>query len=133
MNIRGATCPYCGSSRTASRRQLFHCLMQEQPLSRAFSWYSERTAGACPPKSLFFILLVMLALLGLPAAGLWARELHATLSLLGYALAVLLLCLAADLLVTFRRYRSWGSQWLCGDCRATFRRAGATAGNPRLY
>ena len=133
MNASGTQCPHCGSGQVASRRQLFHRLMADTPLSGTFGWYSEDTRGACPPKSVFFILLLVAMILVLPAVGLWARELYSALYVLLFAFLALLAGLVFDLSATRHRYRSWGRQWLCADCREVFTPQAPPAGNSALY
>ena len=114
------SCPHCGSRAVASRRSLFHRLMSGQPRPGVFAWYDEGVRGACPPKSLFVMLLAVTAILVLPAVGLWVRELYAGLAVLLSSLLVLLACLGFDLFSTYRRYRAWHQEWLCGECRSNF-------------
>jgi hypothetical protein len=94
--------------------------MDDIPVSRVFHWYDEHTLEACPPRSLFLILLVMMAVLALPAAGLWARDLYPVLAFLGFGIMGLVVTLAFDVFNTYRRYQTWSGQWLCGECRQVF-------------
>ena len=63
--------------------------------------------------------------LGLVAAALWMGGVEPALFWLPVPLFALLCCIACDLLGTLRRYRAWGCQWLCGECRAVFQRVPA--------
>ena len=85
-----------------------------------FSWYDQRAPGACPPKSLFIIIALMLAGMTLPLAGLWMLGHFMALAWLAGLGALLVAALLFDVLATYRRYKNWGGQWLCGDCRAVF-------------
>jgi hypothetical protein len=66
--------------------------------------------------------------LTLIAATLWMRGVQPALSWLPVPLLVLLCCVVYDLLKTLRRYREWGCEWLCGECRAVFGRVSAGRG-----
>ena len=120
-------CTGCGSRRTASRRQLFHWLMNGAVLPRYFRWYSVEEPGAMPPKSLFVLLLLLLLGMTLPFAGLWLLGHYLALRWLSVLLLLVLAALLVDVLATYRRYRQWGVQWLCGECHATFIPASSTA------
>lgn len=113
-------CPRCGSSLVASRRQLFHALVADLPLSGAFNWYTENTPGAFPPRSLFVVLLAMMGVVALPAAAMWMGQAFTAFHWALWALLVLLAGLVYDLCMTHRRYRAWRTQWLCGECRCVF-------------
>lgn len=121
MSDGTAPCPCCGSPSTASRRQLFYGLMDDAPLTGVFSWYSARVPNAYPPKSLFVMLLLLMLGMALPAAGLWLLEHYQALHWLFILGMVLLAALLIDVLMTYRQYKSWGGEWLCGDCRSVFR------------
>ena len=114
-------CPCCGSPRTASRSQLFRRLMNEGPLPGVFNWYSEHTPQACPPKSLFVILLLLLLGMTLPTVGLWLLGYTIALSWLARLALLLWAGLLFDVLMTYRRYKTWGGEWLCGECHSVFR------------
>jgi len=85
-----------------------------------FNWYDQRAPGACPPKSLFVIITLLLLGMTLPLAGLWMLGHFMALGWLALLSVVLLAALLFDVLATYRRYKDWGGQWLCGDCRAVF-------------
>ena len=95
-------------------------MMKGTPVSGAFNWYNERTQYAFPPKSLFVVLLLMMLAATVPAAGFWFLEQYPALEWLGTMAVVLLACLAVDLILTHRRYKSWAGEWLCGDCQKVF-------------
>ena len=126
-------CPHCGSAAVASRRSLFHRIMSDQPRPGVFAWYDESVRGACPPKSLFVVLLAVTGILVLPALGLWVRELYAGLAVLLSSVLVLLGCLCFDLFSTYRRYRAWHGEWLCGECRSDFVPQDTASPNSPLY
>jgi len=114
-------CPGCGSTRIASRRQLFLSLMGEgAPPAAAFSWYRERTPGACPPQSRFVVLLALMLGMALPVTGLWLMGYYFALTWLGLLGLLLLASLLYDLTATYRRYRLWVGERVCGDCRCVF-------------
>jgi len=114
-------CPGCGSTRIASRRQLFLSLMGEgAPPAAAFSWYREGTPGACPPQSRFVILLALTLGMVLPVTVLWLAGYYFALTWLGLLGLLLLSSLIYDLTATYRRYRIWVGEWVCGDCRSVF-------------
>jgi hypothetical protein len=113
-------CPCCGSPSTASRRQLFYGLMDDTPLTGSFSWYSAGVPHACPPKSLFVMLLLLMLGMVLPAVGLWLLEHYQALQWLSVLSIVLLAALLVDVLRTYRHYKKWGGEWLCGECRSVF-------------
>lgn len=113
-------CPDCGSSHTASRRELFHSLMNGASLQGAFGWYDERAHHACPPKSLFVVLLLMTLGAMIPAMGFWVLEHYAAQQWLIAVAGLLLACLVVDAVLTFRRYKDWVGEWLCGDCHQSF-------------
>jgi hypothetical protein len=119
-------CPHCNSSRIASRRQLFLCLMNSGSTPCGFDWYALKTIGALPPKSLFIQLLSWVLVFALPLLiiGYIAEISGATLlASAGMTLAAVLACLLADLLLTYGRYRNWAQEWVCGDCQRGFRPA----------
>ena len=107
--------------------------MSDQPRQGVFAWYDEGVRGACPPKSLFLVLLAVTGILVLPAIGLWVRELYAVLAVLLSSVLVLLACLCFDLFSTLRRYRAWREEWLCGKCRSNFVPRESRAINSPLY
>ena len=119
-------CPHCGSSRVASRRQLFLSMMGGDQLP-GFTWYGESVPGALPPKSLFVRLGVvalggLLSLVALFYGGMLSPQI-----LVGAAFtiaAAVLSCLLLDVLLTYRRYRDWAAEWLCADCCLQFARSG---------
>ena len=115
-----SACPRCGSSHVASRRALFRCLATEAGVERGFEWYDLAEEGACPPKSLFVVLLTLLLVLALPAALLWALDVYPALPWLGAAAPLLFSTLVLDARLTYRRYRDWASHWRCGACRHSF-------------
>ena len=125
MSEPARCCPGCGSARIASRRQLFRALVTGRPLAGGFGWYSEGTPGAFPPRSLALMQALPMGALGLIAAALWTRGVEQALLWLPVPLLALLCCIAYDLLGTLRRYRAWGCQWLCGECRAVFQQVSA--------
>ena len=119
--IHGPTeCPDCRSPQIASRRQLFHCLMTGNTLGKTFQWYSERIPQACPPRSLFVVFMGLLLGLSVPTVILWFMGFYSALTALGVACLCLLACLLIDVLLTYRRYKSWSSYWVCGDCKTVF-------------
>ena len=120
MSDAAPLCPCCGSSRTASRRHLFHWLLDDAPLLTPFSWYSNRIPGACPPKSLFVVLLLLALGVAIPAVGLWLLGHFLALQWLAVTALLLLAGLLFDVLMTYRRYKAWCGEWLCGECRAVF-------------
>jgi hypothetical protein len=107
--------------------------MSDQPRAGIFAWYDESVRGACPPKSLFIVLLAVTGILVLPAVGLWVRELYAALAVLLSSVLILLACLCFDLFSTLRRYRAWHEEWLCGECRSNFVPREPAAINSSLY
>lgn len=120
LSAASGACPCCGSRNTASRRQLFHALMSGQEAPEQFAWYDSDSAGACPPKSLAVILGLFVLAAALPAAGLWL--LGHTMQV-GWLVALMLALIGAlliDVLATYRRYRDWGGEHLCADCRTVF-------------
>jgi hypothetical protein len=125
-----ALCPHCESGHTASRRQLFHQLMERSGLPAAFAWYTSGESGACPPKSLFVLLLVFAVASLLPALGLWYLGLYPAVSWLGVITLLLLVCLAFDALNTYGRYQAWSRQWVCADCRVVFTLSGQVVSGP---
>ena len=117
---RVKTCPCCGSPDTASRRQLFLWLMGEVAAPGPFIWYDERHPRAMPPSSLAILPGLLLAGMILPMLGFWVLGYQAALGWLAALALVVLAALLVDLLSTYRRYRLWGREWLCADCRETF-------------
>lgn len=94
--------------------------MGEAPVPVPFSWYTERSPQALPPKSLAIIPGLLLVGMSLPMAG---------LHLLGHALAVkwiaamallVMLALLVDVLSTYRKYQDWVRQSLCAECRQPY-------------
>jgi len=115
-----AQCPNCGSAHTASRRELFLGLMQGGAGSVAFSWYSERVARAHPPKSIFVMLLVLAPIPVLVAAFFWLTGYPGGGQWLLLSALLLLAGLLVDGAATYRRYRHWRRERLCGACRTVF-------------
>ena len=120
MSTDHATCPACGSPHIASRRALFHQLMDGAAFGDAFGWYDEKAHHAVPPKSLFIVLSLLLLGLAVPAAGFWFLQHYPALQLLGSVAGILFVCLLTDVLLTYRRYKTWAGEWLCGDCQKVF-------------
>lgn len=114
------TCPHCGSSEIASRRALFRHLAREAEVDGAFAWYDLADEGACPPKSLFVMLLSLLLMLALPMILVWFIHAYPLLPWLAGVAVLLMLSLALDVGLTYRRYRDWASRWLCASCRSHF-------------
>ena len=114
------TCPHCGSSVTASRRQLFYALLGEADVPQTFTWYDESQPHVFPPKSLFMMLLTVSLILSLPTLGFWLYGMGPAIEWLALVVLALVACLGIDVALTHRRYRSWGQEWLCGDCQAVF-------------
>lgn len=105
---------------TASRRQLFYRLLENPDPPSVFNWYTLDSPQACPPRSLFVLLLLFTAAVSLPAVGLgFMGHQPAMYWLLGIA-AMLLACLLYDVFSTYGRYRDWRAQWLCSRCRRVF-------------
>jgi hypothetical protein len=113
----GHSCPRCSSTATASRRQLFYRLMEERSLPLKFGWYNLSLPRACPPKS---VLVVSLLAAMWPATLLWYLGYYSFRQGIIAGGLVLLACLGFDLLSTYPRYKTWRSEWLCGDCRSVF-------------
>ena len=130
MSPATALCPHCESGHTASRRQLFHQLMERSTLPGAFDWYATGEPGACPPRSLFVILLVFAMASLLPALGLWYLGLYPAMSWLGVITLLLLVCLLFDALNTYGRYQAWSRQWVCADCQVVFTLTGQLVAGP---
>jgi len=86
----------------------------------SFNWYSGRIPGAYPPKSLFIISLLLMLGMTLPAMGLWYLGHVFALKWLGVMTLLLLAGLLFDVLLTYRSYKRWGGEGLCGECRAVF-------------
>ena len=114
------SCPCCGSPATASRRQLFHWLMGEAAAPGPFVWYDERYPQAMPPSSLAILPGLFLVGMILPMLGFWVLGHSSALMWMAAMALVVLAALLVDLLSTYRRYRLWGREWLCADCRETF-------------
>jgi hypothetical protein len=112
-------CPQCQSTDTASRRQLFRQIVADESMDQAFSWYGEHSPRAFPPKS-FFVVLLLLVTVCVPLLFLWLPEGYAVPALIEVGLAALLAALVADLLLTYRRYKVWAKQWLCGHCKKAY-------------
>ena len=85
-----------------------------------FSWYGDHEPQALPPKSLVVIFLLTLLVLAIPAAGFWALGQFPAVTSLMWVFVLLLAFLLLDVLLTYRRYKIWGGQWLCGQCRSVF-------------
>jgi hypothetical protein len=92
--------------------------MRDEPLPEAFHWYSEAAPNACPPRSLFVLLLVVSVLAAIPAAGLWYLGNYPATAWLGVLGLFLLAALLIDVLSTYKRYRLWAREWLCASCRS---------------
>lgn len=114
------TCPRCGSRRTASRRQLFHWLMDGGVRPGHFGWYSVEEPDAMPPKSLFVVLLLLLLGMSVPFIGLLLLGHYLALRWLSVMLLLILAGLLFDVFATYRRYKQWDEQWLCGECQSIF-------------
>ena len=94
--------------------------MERGSAGKAFSWYGESIPRACPPKSLFVILFLVVLGVAVPTATLLLLGyLHGTDWLILVVLA-LLLGFVFDVCMTYRRYRAWGVECLCGECRSVF-------------
>lgn len=113
-------CPGCGSHQVASRRQLFHLIVDGISLEGAFNWYDERARHAYPPRSLFVVLGLLAFGLSIPAVGFWILGYFPALQLLGGIASVLIACLLIDFLLTYKRYKNWVEEWLCGECQSVF-------------
>lgn len=114
-------CPNCGSRHIASRRTLFrHLVTDEGAIDEAFAWYDLGEREACPPKSLFVVLLSLSLLLAAPAVVVWFVDAYPTLPWLAGLAALLVVALVLDARLTYRRYRHWAARWLCGSCRSSF-------------
>lgn len=111
-------CPRCGSSHTASRRQLFHWLMGETRLDSGFGWYNEDLPRARPPRSQFVLALLFVAALAVPALGFTLLGNYVAVTWLA---ALVALGLLFDLFLIYPQYRDWGGEWLCSECRSVFR------------
>jgi hypothetical protein len=85
-----------------------------------FSWYGDDEPHALPPKSLFVMFLLTLIVLSIPAAGFWVLGHFPAMSSLMSVAVLLLVFLSLDILLTYRRYKAWGGQWLCSQCRGVF-------------
>ena len=92
-------------------------------MDQAFSWYGEHSPYAFPPKSLFVVLL-LLAAVCVPGLLFWLPEGYAESSgaapLIAMTVAALSTCLVVDVLLTYRRYKAWAKQRLCGDCKKVY-------------
>lgn len=98
--------------------------MDSTALPGPFSWYALSEHGATPPKSLFVILLAFVLASLLPALGLWYLGFYPAMNWLGSISLLLLVCLLFDAVNTCGRYKAWGREWLCADCRVVFSLAG---------
>ncbi len=127
LSERDNRCPACGSSSVASRRTLFHQLLEQGALPQQFAWYAREGYDLYPPKSLFLILLLLVFMALIPASVFWYAENYPMVEWLALSLLALLACLLVDVLSTYRRYREWSRQWLCADCRRYFQRRSAHA------
>ena len=85
-----------------------------------FSWYDSEVRNAYPPKSVLLLLGLPLLLICLPAAGFWLLDYYAATKWLASVVVLLLVCLLFDVLLTYRRYKSWVREWLCGICHQVF-------------
>jgi hypothetical protein len=94
--------------------------MGDTPLTGVFSWYSAGFPHAYPPKSLFVMLLLLMLGMALPAIGLWLLEHYLALQWLSALAMGLIAALLIDVLMTYRHYKKWGGEWLCGECRSVF-------------
>ncbi len=121
MNHHALHCPRCGSTKIASRRQLFHTMMSGDSLPGDVSWYRRDDPQAFPPKSLFVLLLLAITVLMAPAIGFWMLGWFSAVSALAWVAALLLGFLVVDIMLTYGRYKVWVGQWLCGSCRGVFR------------
>jgi O-antigen/teichoic acid export membrane protein len=88
-------------------------------MDSGFSWYGEHCADAFPPKSLFVVLLILTALC-IPALYMLLPEDAPAAPLIALAVAALSVCLITDVLSTFRRYKLWANQRICGNCRRSY-------------
>lgn len=95
--------------------------MAETPVTGAFGWYSARFPHACPPKSLFVIFFLLSLAMALPAVALWSLGFYLALQWLIVIALLSLPALLIDVLLTYRRYKNWGDEWLCGECRGVFK------------
>ena len=89
-------------------------------MERSFDWYDLGEEGACPPKSLFVVLLSLLMILALPVTILWALDFYPALPWLGAIALLLFSTLILDARHTYKRYRDWASHWRCGNCRHSY-------------
>jgi len=64
--------------------------------------------------------LLAIAVLTIPVTGFWVLEHFPAVTLLLSIAALLLVLLLVDVLLTYRRYKVWVGQWLCGRCRGVF-------------
>lgn len=113
------SCPCCAGTAVEARHTLFRSLMRGERLPAGFSWYGNDLPGVCPPKSLFVQLLMFATVGALVAGGLWLLGYFPLTRWLVVVPLLLLGSLLYDAFVTFGRYRAWGSEWVCGDCRQT--------------
>lgn len=67
-------------------------------------------------------MLALLLGMALPIAGLWFLDMHLAVVWLGMLALMLVGSLLLDLTLTYQRYKIWGREWLCADCRAVFNR-----------
>jgi hypothetical protein len=95
--------------------------MMDKETGPGFHWYDQRAPDACPPKSMFVILLMMIIAAVIPAGMFWYMEQYSALTWLASASLMLAGCLLFDALSTYRRYKEWGSEWLCSNCRSAFK------------
>ena len=91
--------------------------MEERSLPSKFGWYNLSLPRACPPKS---VLVVSMLAAMWPATLLWYLGYYSFQQGIVAGGLVLLACLGFDLLSTYPRYKTWRSEWLCGDCRSVF-------------
>jgi hypothetical protein len=73
-----------------------------------------------PPSSLAILPGLFLVGMILPMLGFWVLGHRSALMWMAALALVVLAALLVDLLSTYRRYRLWGREWLCADCRETF-------------
>jgi hypothetical protein len=94
--------------------------MEGKSTGGTFGWYSELVPRACPPKSLFVILFLLVLGSAVPTAGLLLLGYDQGTDWLPLLVLLLLLGLVFDVFTTYRRYRTWGGECLCGECRSVF-------------
>jgi hypothetical protein len=105
---------------------LFRQLIHDRLGSGAFAWYLDTVPGAFPPKSMFVLLLAMLPGLLLPGVAIWWVGGDTVFAWIKLVAILLISALLLDVLSTRLRYRRWQREWMCADCRRSFRPAAAT-------